>query len=51
MINRSDIGGFEFKVFGYIIEIVTLKKIPCTIAISDNFRMTKKRLDILKGGR
>jgi len=31
--NRSSISGFEFTVFGYTVEMVTVSRIPCTIAI------------------
>ena len=29
---RSDISGFEFTIFGYTVEVVTVRRIPCTIA-------------------
>jgi len=30
---RSDISGFEFTIFGYTVEVVTVCRIPRTIAL------------------
>lgn len=32
--NRKDITGFGFKLFGLVFEFVFMKYIPCTIAIT-----------------
>jgi hypothetical protein len=31
--NRKQIGGFEFKVFGYTVEVVTVNRIPRCLAV------------------
>ena len=31
--KRSDIGGFEFKLFGYTVEVVTRHKVPTCLAV------------------
>jgi len=31
--TRSNISGFEFTIFGYTVEVVTVYRIPRTIAI------------------
>ena len=36
--NRDRISGFEFTVFGYTVEVVTLDGFPCVLAIWHNTR-------------
>lgn len=40
--NRDRISGFEFTVFGYTIELVTVDRIPRVLAIWKNTRFIKR---------
>lgn len=37
--KRNDISGFEFKLFGYTFEVVTVKRIPAVLGISRGARL------------
>lgn len=40
--KRSDISGFEFKVFGYTFEVVTEYKRPTTLAVWKHTKLIKR---------
>jgi hypothetical protein len=40
--KRTNISGFEFHFFGYTVEVVTVKFIPCCLAIRKHTRLIKR---------
>jgi hypothetical protein len=44
-IKRSDFSGWTIKLFGYHLELVTFRGIPCTLALSTRQGKTLWRLE------